>query len=44
MSFAWPWSFLLAIPLGIAAWRMLRRGRQAGDDHKNRRRNGLLHR
>ena len=30
MSFAWPWSFLLAIPLGIAAWRMLRRGRQAG--------------
>ena len=30
MSFAWPWSFLLVIPLGIAAWRMLRRGRQAG--------------
>ena len=30
MSFAWPWSFLLAIPLGIAAWRMLRQGRHAG--------------
>lgn len=30
MSFAWPWSFLLAIPLGVAAWRMLRRGRHAG--------------
>ena len=30
MNFAWPWSFLLAIPLGIAAWRMLRRGRHAG--------------
>ena len=30
MSFAWPYSFLLAIPLGIAAWRMLRRGRRSG--------------
>ena len=30
MNFAWPWSFLLAVPLGIAAWRMLRRGRHAG--------------
>ena len=30
MSFAFPWSFLLALPLGVAAWRMLRRGRQAG--------------
>ena len=30
MSFAWPYSFLLALPLTIAAWRMLRRGRKAG--------------
>ena len=30
MNFAWPYSFLLAIPLGIAAWRMLRRGRRSG--------------
>lgn len=30
MSFAWPYGFLLAIPLGVAAWRMLRRGRRSG--------------
>ena len=24
MGFAFPWSFLLALPLGVAAWRMLR--------------------
>ena len=30
MSFAWPLCFLLAIPLGFAAWRMLRRGRRTG--------------
>ncbi len=30
MNFAWPYSFLLAVPLGIAAWRMLRRGRRSG--------------
>lgn len=30
MDFAWPYAFLMAIPLGIAAWRMLRRGRQSG--------------
>ena len=30
MNFAWPWCFLLAVPLGVAAWRMLRRGRKAG--------------
>ncbi len=30
MSFAWPYAFLMAIPLGIAAWRMLRRGRRGG--------------
>lgn len=30
MNFAWPLSFLLVLPLGIAAWRMLRRGRRAG--------------
>ena len=30
MSFAWPWCFLLVAPLGVAAWRMLRRGRRAG--------------
>lgn len=30
MNFAWPWCFLLALPLAAAAWRMLRRGRRAG--------------
>jgi Ca-activated chloride channel family protein len=30
MSFAWPYAFLFALPLGIAAWRMLRRGRRSG--------------
>ena len=30
MNFAWPLCFLLALPLGLAAWRMLRRGRRAG--------------
>ena len=30
MSFAWPLSFLLLLPLAFAAWRMLRRGRRAG--------------
>ena len=30
MSFAWPLSFLLVLPLALAAWRMLRRGRRAG--------------
>ncbi|MGN0847410.1 MAG: aerotolerance regulator BatA, partial [Kiritimatiellia bacterium] len=30
MSFAWPWCWLLALPLAGAAWRMLRRGRRAG--------------
>ena len=30
MSFAWPWCFLMALPLGLAGWRMLRRGRRAG--------------
>jgi len=30
MSFAWPLSFLLLLPLAVAAWRMLRRGRRAG--------------
>ena len=30
MNFAWPYSFLFAVPLGIAAWRMLRRGRRSG--------------
>ena len=30
MTFAWPYSFLFAIPLGIAAWRMLRKGRRSG--------------
>ena len=30
MNFAWPLSFLLFIPLGLAAWRMLRRGRRSG--------------
>lgn len=30
MNFAWPWCFLLALPLALAAWRMLRRGRHAG--------------
>ncbi len=30
MSFAWPLSFLLLLPLAVAAGRMLRRGRRAG--------------
>lgn len=30
MSFAWPWCFLLALPLIAAAWRMFRRGRRVG--------------
>ena len=30
MSFAWPLCFLLSVPLVLAAWRMLRRGRRAG--------------
>ncbi len=30
MSFAWPYSFLLLLPLAVAAWRMLRRGRRSG--------------
>ena len=30
MSFAWPYGFLLALPLVVAAWRMLRRGRRSG--------------
>lgn len=30
MSFAWPLCFLLCVPLALAAWRMLRRGRRAG--------------
>ena len=30
MSFAWPLCSLLSVPLALAAWRMLRRGRRAG--------------
>ena len=30
MTFAWPWAFLLALPLAFAAWRMLRRGCRGG--------------
>jgi len=30
MTFAWPLCFLLLLPLAVAAWRMLRRGRRAG--------------
>ena len=30
MSFANPWAFLLLLPLGLAAWRLLRRGRRRG--------------
>ena len=30
MNFAWPYAFLLALPLAVAAWRMLRRGRRSG--------------
>ena len=30
MSFAWPLCVLLSVPLALAAWRMLRRGRRAG--------------
>ena len=29
-GFAWPYCFLLFVPLALAAWRMLRRGRRAG--------------
>lgn len=30
MSFAYPYLFLLFLPLGFAAWRLLRRGRRGG--------------
>ena len=30
MNFAWPYCFLLFVPLAAAGWRMLRRGRRAG--------------
>lgn len=30
MSFANPWYFLLLLPLGLAAWRLLRRGNRGG--------------
>ena len=30
MSFAFPYGFLLFLPLALAAWRMLRRGRRGG--------------
>jgi len=30
MSFANPWLLLLFLPLGVAAWRLLRRGRKSG--------------
>lgn len=30
MTFAWPYALLFAIPIGLAAWRMLRRGRRGG--------------
>ena len=30
MSFAFPYGFLLLLPLALAAWRMLRRGRRGG--------------
>ena len=30
MSFANPWFLLLFLPLGFAAWRLLRRGRKRG--------------
>ncbi|MBO7483176.1 MAG: VWA domain-containing protein [Kiritimatiellae bacterium] len=30
MSFANPWMFLLALPLGFAAWRLIRRARRSG--------------
>ncbi len=30
MSFASPWMFLFALPLGFAAWRLLRRSRRSG--------------
>ena len=30
LNFAWPLCFLLLLPLALAAWRMLRRGRRAG--------------
>ena len=30
MSFANPWALLLFLPLAVAAWRLLRRGRRGG--------------
>ncbi|MBR1870434.1 MAG: VWA domain-containing protein [Kiritimatiellae bacterium] len=30
MNFAWPWCFLLFLPVAFAAWRMLRRARRGG--------------
>lgn len=30
MSFAWPWSFLFAIPVAFAVWRMFRKSKRAG--------------
>ena len=30
MSFANPWALVLFLPLAFAAWRLLRRGRNAG--------------
>lgn len=30
MTFAWPFAWLFAVPLAVAAWRVLRRGRRAG--------------
>lgn len=30
MDFAWPYAFLFAFPVAVAAWRMLRRGRRTG--------------
>ena len=30
MTFATPWTLLALLPLGFAAWRLLRRGRQSG--------------
>lgn len=30
MDFAWPYSFLMLLPVALAAWRMLRRARRSG--------------
>ena len=30
LAFAWPLCFLLFVPLALAAWRMLRRGKRTG--------------